>query len=193
MRAKPVMERRVPLFSKRSLRTTHAILAATWLTGAAWLLLHYFLWRQGELGLGPHPFEPWSLKLHGASAFAALWLAGFLWSSHIVPAWTRMRRPASGVTLAALLAALIVSGYLLYYLGDESWRARVALVHWIVGLALPLSVVAHVLDRRRARILTGMQRGTADRERPHSARPREERSQPPTPGGRSGRRSTDIS
>jgi len=150
MRRQPAVERRaLPLFPRRALETTYAILAATWLTGAVWLLLHHFMRRQGELGIVPHPLEPWTLKLHGASAFAALWLAGFLWSSHIIPAWRRMRRPASGITLAVLFAGLIVSGYLLYYVGDESWRARVALAHWLVGLALPLSLIAHVLDRRQ--------------------------------------------
>ena len=149
MRLPEAIDRRaLPLFPKGALRMTYTTLAAAWFTGGAWLALHYFMRRQGELGIEPHPLEPWTLKLHGASAFAALWLAGFLWSSHLVPAWQRIR-PASGIILAVLFGGLIVSGYLLYYLGGESWRAMVAIAHWLVGLGLPLSLIWHLLDRRR--------------------------------------------
>lgn len=140
--------RRSVRFSPRGRAAAYAIVAATWLTGIAWLALHFFAQRQGEFGAAPHPLEPWSLKLHGASAFASLLLAGAVWSTHILPAWHQRRRPASGLTVAATFALLIATGYLLYYAGDDALRARVATAHWVVGVLFPLLLVLHVVRRR---------------------------------------------
>ena len=148
MKLQPTGERRGLRFSLRMRTTIYWISGLTWLTGVAWLVLHYYLRRRGDFGIEPHPLEPWSLKAHGLTAFAAIWLAGVLWASHIVPAWHRRKRPASGLTLAILLAVLIVSGYLLYYVGEDTIRSRVAVTHWALGLALPVSLVVHVLQKR---------------------------------------------
>jgi hypothetical protein len=63
-----------------------------WISGAAWLLVHYSLNRQDALSISPA--EPWSPKVHGAFAFLAVW---------------------SGGALIGGLLLLIVSGYFLYY------------------------------------------------------------------------------
>jgi hypothetical protein len=83
--------------------------------------------------------------------FLALWGFGMIWSAHIVPGWHARRRRWSGGTAFAVLAALVASGYLIYYVTDDTWHERIALVHWIVGLGLPLVVVLHVMRGRRVR------------------------------------------
>jgi hypothetical protein len=119
-----------------------------WLSGGLWLLFHHFLLRQGELGLSAHPLEPWWLKVHGALAFASLWVLGLLWGVHVREGWAlRLRRPSGAVLLGAL-ALLIVSGYLLYYLGNEDARAITSIVHWGVGLAVPIAYSAHRVSPR---------------------------------------------
>ena len=42
------------------------------------------------------------------------------------------------------MVTLTLSGYLLYYVGSDSVRDIMALVHWAIGLALPLLTVWHV-------------------------------------------------
>jgi hypothetical protein len=127
----------------------YAILGVLWTSGVGWLVFHYFLRQAGDFGELPHPLEPWWLRLHGAAAFATLWLLGLLWAIHVVPGW-KARRRSSGVVLGIVLAALVLSGYLLYYAGGDEMRTAIALVHWIVGAALPLFLLPHVLRGRRS-------------------------------------------
>lgn len=138
-------------FSPRARAAIYSILGAAWVTGLGWLVLRHFLRRPGEFGLVPHPLEPWAQRLHGASAFAALSLMGMLWTTHVVRAWRRHLRPPSGFAVLAVLAALAVTGYLLYYVGSEDARARIALAHWVIGLAGPLLLIVHVCQRGRER------------------------------------------
>ncbi|MEJ2083700.1 MAG: hypothetical protein P8Y94_16425, partial [Acidobacteriota bacterium] len=62
------------------------------LTGGSWLLFHHFLVEQGEFGPEPTRLEPWLLTLHGAFAFAAVWVLGLLWGVHVTAAWPLSRR-----------------------------------------------------------------------------------------------------
>ena len=43
---------------------------------------------------------------------------------------------------------LTVTGYGLYYVAGESVRAWISIVHWAVGLAVPLLLAAHVYTLR---------------------------------------------
>jgi len=126
--------------------------AGVWLSGGLWLLFHYFLVKQGEFGPSTNPLEPWWLKIHGAFAFAAVWMFGLLWGIHITKAWPNRRRRWSGGMLTGVFALLIVSGYLLYYVGDEKGRAVVSLLHWTVGLSCPLFFLWHRLRLQNRRI-----------------------------------------
>lgn len=122
-----------------------------WLTGGLWLLFHHFLARQGDFGPMENPLTPWWLRLHGAFAFAAIWILGLLWGTHITAAWPRKRRRWSGGVLTGVFVFLVVSGYLLYYLGDDQVRPVVSVLHWAIGLACPLFFLLHRLRRRRQR------------------------------------------
>ena len=124
----------------------------TWLSGAVWLLFHYFLTRRGEFGSEPNPFEFWMLAFHGACAFVVLWLMGWLWTTHIMPWWRgRQRRRASGIVVISFAGVLIVSGYLLYYGSGDTLRDWTALVHWIVGLAAAIPMLVHGVRSSRYR------------------------------------------
>ncbi len=118
-----------------------------WLTGAAWLWLHYFVVTPGEFGPEHSPLEPWGLKAHGAFAFLALWTGGFLWARHVGAAWASGRRRWSGSVLLGALLLLILTGYLLYYVGDDHARELVSVVHWGLGLSGPALYLAHRLRR----------------------------------------------
>jgi len=120
-----------------------------WASGVGWLVFHYFLQQKGEFGPEPHPLEPWWLKLHGATGFAALWTVGLLWAVHIVNGWTSGRRRWTGSVMFVLLCVLILTGYLLYYVGDVPARPVISLTHWIGGLVLPASYLLHRLLERR--------------------------------------------
>jgi hypothetical protein len=116
---------------------------AVWLSGALWLLFHYFFKREGPLGMAPHPLESWWLTLHGASAFAAVLAFGWLWNAHVTKGWATRRKRPSGGLLVATVAWLTFSGYLLYYAGQEEVRAVTSLLHWSVGLLCLIPFAIH--------------------------------------------------
>ncbi|HEY8010861.1 MAG TPA: hypothetical protein VIE67_07650 [Rudaea sp.] len=137
--------------SRSHRRMVCGILTAAWLSGILWLVFHYFLMRRGEFGAEPHPLEAWWLRLHGAAAFASLWLGGLVWAVHVRSGLARPKRRISGMLLIALFVVLAASGYLLYYAGDDALRDAVRLVHWLIGVALIVPFLIHSLRARSAR------------------------------------------
>jgi hypothetical protein len=43
---------------------------------------------------------------------------------------------------------LILSGYFLYYVGDDRSRQIISKTHWILGLLLPLAYLIHRLAKK---------------------------------------------
>jgi hypothetical protein len=122
-----------------------------WLSGAAWLLLHYFGQGQGAFGPETNPAEPWMMKAHGLFLIPALLGIGGMFVAHIPKGWSHNRQRIVGIALCITLALLIVSGYLLYYLGDDTARSWTGLAHWELGLGLPAIFLWHYLNGLGAR------------------------------------------
>ena len=143
--------------------------ALLFLTGTAWLVAHAWMRVDGEFGDMPHPLERWSLQAHGAVAMLFLMALGSLVRGHIPAGWRSKRSRLSGATMVAASATLIVSGWCLYYVGDDEVRAFTSQVHWLLGLAGPIIVGAHVLGRRSAAVSSAeAQRNTRDAREPDS-------------------------
>ena len=142
---------RPPLLSLTRQIAVYVIAGGVWLTGALWVLLHYFFMGEGPFGPVPHPLEFWSLAGHGAFAFGSLWLFGLLWGVHIPPGWRLVRRRWTGGIMFAFFAWYTVSGYLLYYLGGEEWRETTILLHWTSGLAAPIPFLIHRFQKEPKR------------------------------------------
>jgi len=144
------VQRASPRLSRRHEWLVWLILGATWGSGLLWLVFHYWLMQNGEFGPLPHPLEGWWLRLHGAGAFATLWLLGLLWAVHMTRAWPLSLRRRTGLGMGVTASVLVLSGFLLYY-GGESLRAYAAPLHWGLGLAtLPLALL-HMRRRTQAR------------------------------------------
>ena len=137
--------------SRRQRAWIYGVLGALWGSGALWLVAHYFFPARGDIGDTPGSAEPWLRALHGAAAFATLWLCGWMWATHVRPWWKNGKRRSSGVLLSAAIALLIVSGYLLYYAADETLRHWIAVLHWVIGLLLGAIVIVHALRSQRYR------------------------------------------
>jgi hypothetical protein len=117
------------------------------LTGGVWLAVHYSVGAgAGEL---PHPYEVWCLRLHGLAAFAGAFVLGILAAAHVPQGWRlgRRRRWAgqrtSGAVLCTTGAALVLSGYLLFYFAPESLRPALGWAHAAIGVAMGLLLAAH--------------------------------------------------
>lgn len=122
-----------------------------WLSGAGWLLLHYFGQVQGEFGVETNPLEPWFLRLHGLVLIPALLGFGGLFIVHMPKGWKDESQRVAGVTLTSLVAVLILTGYMLYYVGGEWLRDWTSLIHWALGLGVPGIFIWHYLGRKNAK------------------------------------------
>lgn len=142
-------------------RGVYLILAGIWLSGVLWLVAHYALREPGPFGVPtPSTWEPWCLAVHGAFAFLSLGLAGWILSQHLSPAWRSGRSRRSGLAMVAGALSLMFSGYLLYYVISDRAREVIGVVHWVIGSAMPLVLIWHLLARRR------VWRDSADRSQP---------------------------
>ena len=112
-------------------------------TGLVWLGLHYGA-APGALG------SSLALEVHGAAAMAILFLAGIVVALHLPRGWREQKNRGSGIVVASLLALLTITGFLLYYAGDDRLREAASLVHWLAGLAAPLLLWLHAALGRRA-------------------------------------------
>ncbi len=129
----------------------YSIAGALFLTGAIWLVFHYFVRVEGAFGPAPHMLERWWLRLHGAAAFAMLFLLGTIAVTHARQAWAARRNRLTGAIMASLNVLLVLTGYLLYYAGGEISRETISVLHWVLGLGFPLVIIAHVLKGRALR------------------------------------------
>ncbi|HNL32874.1 MAG TPA: hypothetical protein PKI23_10920, partial [Pseudomonadales bacterium] len=130
-------------------RLIYLVFALLWMSGALWLLSHYFFAIEGDFGPTPHPLEKWALRLHGFTAMLALIAVGSLATHHMRLAWSRKQNHRSGMAMFTLNAWLAATGYALYYFATDDNAAWLPLLHWVVGLALPPALVAHVVVGRR--------------------------------------------
>lgn len=125
--------------------------AALWLTGGAWLLLHYYGQADGEFGPEMNPLEPWMMKVHGLALIPAFLGIGGMFVAHIGKGWDYAHQRVAGIALCAALTLITTTGYMLYYAGDEGLRAWSSIAHWSVGLGLPAIFLWHYLNGMKAR------------------------------------------
>lgn len=129
--------------------TVYGATALLVLSGAVWLVLHYFMVTQGEFGETRHPLEVWMLKIHGAAAMAGLIVYGSLLPIHIRRAWAIRRNIYLGISLVVIMLLLTITGYLLYYAGGEDARPIISAVHWVIGVVVPALLAWHVVTGKR--------------------------------------------
>jgi hypothetical protein len=112
------------------------------LTGAGWM---YAQARLDDLSWVTLPRL--LMKIHGGAAMLALLVLGAL-TMHIRRGWKADKNRLSGALLIAVNAFLIVTGYGLYYAGDEALRAWLSRWHGWIGLASGVLLPAHVVAGR---------------------------------------------
>ncbi|MEA1674725.1 hypothetical protein [Nitrospirillum sp. BR 11163] len=132
-------------------RWLHRAMIAVALTGLIWMLAHY---GHGPLGLDGHvarSVEAWCMKLHGAAVMAALVAFGSVLPHHVRLAWRARRHRLSGGGLIAAVLTLVLTGYGLYYLGDEDWHDYASWGHQVLAVAAVAACVIHLRSGRRTR------------------------------------------
>jgi peptidoglycan/LPS O-acetylase OafA/YrhL len=96
-----------------------------------------------EFGPQNHPSQVMMLKIHGAAAMGFLIILGVV-LRHIRPGWRRKQQRPSGLSLISVCGFLILSGWALYYVGDEQSRNWMSISHSLLGVLLPIFIFFHV-------------------------------------------------
>lgn len=119
------------------------------LSGAAWIVADQL--KAGDDAEFWQRTVATALMVHGGAAMIMLLLLGILIESHMRRAWRARRNRATGVVMIAFNTLLVVSAFLLYYAGSETLRPWISNGHIVLGLAMPVLVLLHVIVGRRAR------------------------------------------
>jgi hypothetical protein len=127
--------------------TVYGVSLGVWLSGAVWLIYHYFMRTEGRFGIQAHPAEVWLLRAHGIFSFWTVWIFGLLWSIHIVRGWKADWKRWSGGFITGFAFVLTITGLGLYYIGGQIWREWTSLIHWVLGLAAVVPFLIHWLSK----------------------------------------------
>ncbi len=126
----------------------YAAFAVVFVTGAVWLVADNLkdsaseFWQEAAATL---------LMCHGGGAMITLMMLGALVPVHMRYGWRSSKNLVTGITVATVNAALIVTAFGLYYLGSEAVRPWMSDVHTALGLAIPALLVGHIWWGMRTR------------------------------------------
>jgi hypothetical protein len=127
---------RVGALPTRRRLNIYGIAIGVWVTGAVWLVYHYFVRTIDNFGFeNVHPHQQWWLIAHAVFSFAAVWMFGVLWPNHIKKGWKLNTQRLTGGSLFGVITWLTLTGLALYYIGDDALRSWTSILHWGVGLA----------------------------------------------------------
>ena len=122
-----------------------AILSCS-LTGLVYLLGHEFHIKRALLGT--HSVLAW----HGIAAVLASIALGSVLPFHLKAGLKSKRKLWSGLSQLAFLAALLVSGGLLYY-GPAEIRDGVIATHWMIGIAFFAIFLIHGVYAKKTTVI----------------------------------------
>ncbi len=116
--------------TRNEARALHISTAVIGVSGLVYGWMRYFVEPDPDsFSIVNHPWEPQLRNIHLLAAPLLVFACGLVWRAHV---WLRIRskfraRRKTGLTLAVLVAPMIVSGYAIQVATDEFWRDA-----WIV-------------------------------------------------------------
>ena len=129
----------------------YAIAVSLLVSGGAWAWANR-LDQAGQAGASLRQLKTGLMKVHGFSAMVFVLLLGTLLPGHVRRAWHARKNRRNGSFFLTVVSVLTLSGYLLYYLGDEDWRNAASNFHLWLGLAAPVLLLWHIRSGRRAAV-----------------------------------------
>lgn len=133
-------------------RLLYALIAGSWLSGTAWFVLHRWFFVEGEFGERHSAWEAVLLKIHGGLAMLAMIFFGYLLATHVTVALRTRRNRILGFSVLGGVSFQIITGYGLFYFGDEQLRAVTSWAHLASGVFLPAVLALHIwTGHRRSR------------------------------------------
>jgi hypothetical protein len=129
-------------------RILYAVGAALFLTGTVWAWIHH-LDEQGRAGESLQRSKQWLIEIHGFAAMFFVLLLGTLLTGHVRRAWHAHKSRRNGVFFLTSVSLLTLSGYALYYISGENFRAAVSRFHLWLGIIAPALLLLHITLGRK--------------------------------------------
>ena len=130
-------------------RSAYLVFIGLWLTGATWLVLHFFFQRSTEFGPSQNPWQPGMLATHGVLAALGTFLLGWISAQHVGEGWRRNSSRASGLAFGLTLALLVMTGVAIYYVQSGSAHRIAEWTHEIAGAVVTFAALTHWFRRKR--------------------------------------------
>lgn len=130
-------------------RLLYAVSLSLFLSGTGWAWIQH-LDRYGRASDSLLRLKTKLIAIHGFSAMFFVLLLGTLLASHVRRAWQGRKNRANGVFFLTVVILLTLSGYALYYLGNESLRNANSQFHLWLGMLAPVLLVWHIWAGRKA-------------------------------------------
>jgi uncharacterized membrane protein len=107
--------------------------------------MKYFMVSEEPYSVVNHPLQPLVLKIHILVSPLLVFALGLIALKHVAEHLRRKVRTGrrSGLLLAASAAPMVVSGYLIQVLTDETWLEAAVLTHIVTGTLFALACAAH--------------------------------------------------
>ena len=145
------MKRRGLQLSKRHRRTLYAAGLTLLLSGVCWAWIQH-LDQVGKAPEAARRCKTCLIAVHGWSAMLFVLLLGTVLAGHVRRGWHAGKNRKNGIFFLSVTALLTLSGYALYYVADENWRALAAKFHWWLGIAAPALLILHIRLGQRATV-----------------------------------------
>jgi len=163
-------------------RLLYVSVSATALTGVTVWVMKDLLPRRDPFSVLGHPWQPHILAAHLLIAPAVIFALGLIAREHIVQGWRHGRNGdgrRSGLLTVLWALPMILSGYLLQVVTDETLRRVLSVGHLATGLFFTALFLGHLVRAWRRRAATAAVE-TAAGPAPLAATPRLDR---PPDGG----------
>lgn len=138
------MSRTALHFSRAAKLILYGSVLTSFLSGSSWFVLHHWFITEGDFGPQHSPAEPVLIRIHGASAFIVMIVFGWVLGRHVPVGWRSQKSRKSGLLVIASTAAMVITGYSLYYLVGEDSHENIALLHVSLGFGLILTLCIHI-------------------------------------------------
>jgi hypothetical protein len=118
-------------------------------TGVVYAWMKYFMQSDDPFAVANHPWQPYMLDAHVVVAPVALFVIGAVWAAHVKPkhdSGTKSRRK-SGLVALWTIAPMVLSGYLMQVLTNESLVKSMRVLHWVSSAVFVLGLLGHQLIR----------------------------------------------
>jgi hypothetical protein len=129
----------------------HLSVIALTVTGAVFAWMRYAMKTDDPFAVANHPWQPHILHLHVLAAPIAVFALGLVFAGHVWAKYesgTKARR-RSGIGALWMIAPMVLSGYLMQVVTNESAILAMKVTHWVSSGIFVLAYLVHQVLRAK--------------------------------------------